>query len=252
MKIAALALAAALLAPPAIANAQTIAALTGDATLVHVDAQTRRATLTVAITGVDAPIAGIDVRPADGMLYALSYSGAVFTIDPMTGIATRKAQLRVAPPAAGAVTVDFNPVANRLRIISITGVNLRANVDNGDVTNDANLRFAEGGEQPSVIGGAYTNSANGATETTLLDIDSSGRFLRQAPPNDGVLTPVGMLGTTASVIAFDIATNGTVNEGWAVAGGALHRIDLITGAATSLGRLRGVRGEVRDIAVLPL
>ncbi|MBC7769276.1 MAG: DUF4394 domain-containing protein [Phycisphaerales bacterium] len=251
MKLAAFALAAAVLALPAIANAQTIAALTGDATLVHIDAQTRRATLTVAITGVDAPIAGIDVRPSDGLLYALSYSGAVFTIDPITGVASRKTQLRLAPPAAGAVTVDFNPVANRLRIISVTGANLRANVDNGDVTNDTDLRFVEGGEQPSVIAGAYTNSASGATETTLFDIDSSGRFLRQAPPNDGVLNEVGMLGATPSVIAFDIATDGTVNEGWAVAAGALHRIDLTTGAATSLGRLRGVRGEVRDIAVLP-
>ena len=241
----------ALLALPVAANAQTIAALTGDATLVHINPQTRAATRTVAITGVDAPIAGIDLRPADGMLYALTYSGAVFTIDPMSGAATRKSQLRVAPSAAGAVTVDFNPVANRLRIISVGGANLRANVDNGDVTNDQDLRFAEGGGQPSVIAGAYTNSVSGATETTLFDIDASGRFLRQAPPNDGVLNPVGALGASPNVIAFDIATSGANNEGWAIAGGALHRIDLTTGAATSVGRLRGVRGEVRDIAILP-
>jgi len=250
MRIAAFAFAAALLFP-AIASSQTIAALTREGTLVHINADTRRAVRTVTINGADAPVAGIDVRPADGRLYALTFSGAVFTIDPATGAATRVSQLRLSPSAAGAVTVDFNPVANRLRIITAGGANLRANVDNGDVTQDQNVRFAEGAEQPAVIAGAYTNSVAGATETTLFDIDASGRFLRQAPPNDGVLTAVGALGASPHIIAFDIATTGAENSGWAVAGGALHRIDLTTGAATVLGRLSGVRGEVIDIAVLP-
>ncbi len=251
MKAALFALAAAL-ALPAAAQAQTIAALTGDASLVHIDSDTRRAVRTVAITGADAPIAGIDVRPADGKLYALSYSGAVYTIDPMTGAATRHSQLRTAPSAAGAVTVDFNPVANRLRVITQDGTNLRANIDDGAVTMDQPLRYAAGEAKPAVIAGAYTNSRTGATETTLFDIDSSGAFLRQAPPNDGVLNAVGQLGAAPQIVAFDIAAGADgANAGWAIADGALHRIDLATGAATSLGRLRGVRGEVRDIAVLP-
>lgn len=249
MKIAILTLAAALALPMA-AHAQTIAALTGDATLVHIDAQSRRAVKTVSITGIDAPVAGIDVRPADGKLYALTYSGAVFTVDPTTGAATRKSQLRTPPPAAGAV-VDFNPVANRLRVIGFNGVNLRANVDDGAVTTDKPLNDASGGETPRVIAGAYTNSKAGATETTLFDIDTSGNFLRQAPPNDGVLNKVGALGASPAVIAFDIVTTDAGNAGWAIAGGALHQINLETGAATPQGALRGVRGEVRDIAILP-
>lgn len=249
MKLSALVLTLAL-AMPVAAQAQTIAGLVDGATLVHIDPATRRATRTVAITGTDAPIAGIDVRPSDGQLYALSFSGAVFTIDPNTGVATRKSQLRVAPSAAGAVVVDFNPVANRLRVITENGTNLRANVDNGDVTNDTNLRHASGSEQPRVIAGAYTNSVAGATETTLFDIDAAGRFLRQAPPNDGVLNDVGALGATPSAIAFDITTQGTTNEGWAIAGRALHRIDLTTGAATAVGPVRGVRGQISDIAIL--
>jgi hypothetical protein len=40
--------------------------------------------------------------------------------------------------------------------------------------------------------GGYTNSAKGAKETTLFDIDSGiGALPRQAPPNDGVLASVG-------------------------------------------------------------
>ncbi|MET0183438.1 MAG: DUF4394 domain-containing protein [Caulobacterales bacterium] len=250
MKFAYLAFMAAL-ALPVSAQAKTIAALTSENTLVHIDSETRRATRTVEISGVNGPVAAIDLRPADGMLYALAYSGGVYTIDPMTGVATRKSQLRIAPSAAGAVTADFNPVANRLRIITSNGANLRANVDNGDVTEDQRLRFVSGEGQPNIIAGAYTNSIAGATETTLFDIAADGAFLRQAPPNDGVLNPVGSLGASPSRIAFDIATVDGVNAGWAIAGGMLHSIDLTTGAATSTGRLRGVRGDVRDIAILP-
>lgn len=250
MKIALLAAVAALAIPVA-AEARTIAALTDTGALAIVDSETRRAARTVAITGVDAPIAGIDVRPADGKLYALTYSGAVFTIDTETGAATRKSQLRLPPPVGSAVIVDFNPVANRLRIMGAGGVSLRANVDDGKVTEDTKLHMADSTDAVTVIAGAYTNSKAGVTETTLFDIDATGRLLRQAPPNDGVLNAVGALGATPAAIAFDIALDGEANVGWAVAGGALHKIDLTTGAATSQGQLRGVRGAVRDIAVLP-
>lgn len=54
-------------------------------------------------------------------------------------------------------TVDFNPVADRLRIIGSNGINLRANVDDGKVTKDGELRFAESdqmkGKTPKVVAG---------------------------------------------------------------------------------------------------
>jgi hypothetical protein len=251
MKLATLLLAATVLTPVA-ANAAEIAALTGDNMLSIVDSETRRQTRTVTIQGADGPIAGIDVRPADGMLYAVSRSGAIYTVDLQSGRVTEKSRIQGMPPANATVTVDFNPMADRLRVIGSDGTNLRINVDNGQVTTDGRLRFAEGTTgQPNVIAGAYTNSTAGATATVLYDIDNQGRFLRQAPPNDGVLTPIGQLGATPSMIAFDIQTNGTENTGWAVADGQLHRVDISTGRATAVGRLEGVQGQVRDIAVLP-
>jgi DNA-binding beta-propeller fold protein YncE len=250
MKLALIALTAAL-ALPVTAQAQQIAALSGYNALEIVDVEARRATDHLTITGVDGPIAGIDVRPADGALYALSFSGAVYIIDTATGVATRKSQLRIAPTAGGAVTVDFNPVANRLRIITASGANLRANVDDGGVTKDGDIKMA-GAAAPTVIAGAYTNAKAGATETTLFDIDSTGRFLKQAPPNEGALIDVGALGASPATIAFDIVTGADgANTGMAIAGGKLHTIDLTTGAATALGRIRGLRGDIRDIAILP-
>jgi hypothetical protein len=92
----------------------------------------------------------------------------------------------------------------------------------------------------------------GAEETTLYDVDATGSILRQAPPNDGVLNTVGMLGMKADNAAFDIASMGDGrNEGWLMAGDTLYRVDLATGKGTQIGKIAGVSGPVRDIAVLP-
>ncbi|WP_163831669.1 DUF4394 domain-containing protein, partial [Proteus mirabilis] len=103
----------------------------------------------------------IDVRPADGLLYAVISDGSVVTIDPATGKATPKSKLDTMLPAGVVATVDFNPVADRLRVIGSDGTNLRANVDDGKVTKDGGLKFAETdgmkGKIPKVVAGAYTN-----------------------------------------------------------------------------------------------
>ncbi len=73
---------------------------------------------------------GIDYRPENQELYGLDASGAIYTIDPPTAVATFKSQLNVALVGCS-FGVAFNPVVDRLRIISDTGQNLRANVDTG-------------------------------------------------------------------------------------------------------------------------
>src|SRR5581483_1138854 len=139
-------------------------------------------------------------------------------------------------PAGVAAAVDFNPVADRLRIIGTDGTNLRANVDDGSVTTDGALKFAESdmhkGEQPKVVAAAYINSVKGAKETALYDIDGTiGGLLKQAPPNDGILNAVGKLGVAlAGPLAFDIVSDGMGgNTAWLIAGGMLHKVDLATG-----------------------
>ncbi len=237
------------------AQAQTVAALVGDDTLAIVDAGARKVERTVKISGVTGKIVGIDVRPADGMLYGVAEDGTVVTIDVTSGKATQKSKLDTMLKPGTMATIDFNPAADRLRIIGSDGMNLRANVDDGKVTTDGALKFAEAdtmkGQTPRVMAGAYTNSMKGAKETTLYDIDAAGALLRQAPPNDGVLNTIGMLGMKAERVAFDIAPEGNGgNQAWLMAGGTLYRVDLQSGKATEAGRVEGAT-DVRDIAILP-
>ncbi|OYW61867.1 MAG: hypothetical protein B7X99_17015 [Rhizobiales bacterium 17-65-6] len=238
------------------AQAQTVAALTGDNTIVMVDAAAKKADKTWKISGISGKVLGIDVRPADGMLYALIDDGSVVTVDTATGKATVKSKLESMLPAGVMATVDFNPAADRLRVIGSDGTNLRVNVDDGKVIRDGNLTFAGSDAmkemKPNVVAGAYTNSVKGTKDTVLFDIDASGTLLKQAPPNDGILNTVGKLGISGKAAAFDIVTDASgINSAWLMSGDTLYKVDLTTGAAMAAGKISGVSGTVRDIAILP-
>lgn len=238
------------------AQATEVAALSGDNTISIVDTAAKKVAKTWNIQGIGGRVIGIDVRPADGMLYAVAVDGGVYTVDTATGKATMKSKLEKTLAANVTATVDFNPVADRLRLIGSDGMNLRANVDDGKVTVDGELKFAETdmhkGEKPNVVAGAYINSFKGAKETALYDIDATiGGLLKQAPPNDGVLSAVGKLGVDAKGASFDIWSDGQgKNEAWLMTGEWLHSVDLATGKATPAVQIKGVSG-IRDIAILP-
>ncbi len=251
-----LALASTILAAPVLANAASAASIIGlvdGKTLVWVDPATKKVTGQADIKGA-ANVVGIDVRPADGMLYAVTADGGIYTVDAKTGAAAMKSKLSETLKAGVTVTVDFNPAADRLRIITSEGVNLRVNVDDGKVTVDGALKFKDGdamaGKTPNVVAGAYTNSANPKpSATALYDIDASGTLLTQAPPNDGILNTVGSLGIKLNgATAFNIVNKGEDNAAWLVTGGMLYSVDLKTGKATSAGKLEGVTGKLSDIA----
>lgn len=237
------------------ANAAMLAALSGDDTLTMIDTAKLKAGKSMKVTGIAGKIAGIDVRPADGMLYALAVDGAIYTVD-KDGKATMKSRMDKTLPADAMATVDFNPAADRLRVMGSDGTNLRVNVDDGKSIVDGKLKFAETdmhkGEAPMIVAGAYTNSVKGTKETALYDIDGKiGGLIKQAPPNDGVLGAVGKLGVAPKTIAFDIETGADgSNTGWLLADGSLHKVDLATGKATAVGKVDGAPAA-RDIAVLP-
>ena len=88
------------------AQAETVAALIGDATLAHVDTAAGKVVKTVTVTGISGTILGIDVRPADGMLYGVVSDGSIVTIDPMSGKATAKSKLDTTLAAGVMATVD--------------------------------------------------------------------------------------------------------------------------------------------------
>jgi len=227
----------------------------------------------VTISGL-APgelVLGIDVRPRDGMLYGLTSTARLITIDPTTGVATVKATLAADSTdttlpytaiAGTAFAVDFNPVADRLRVISNSGQSLRINVDTGATTTDGAINRA--GVAPVVAAAAYTNSIPNATATQLFDVDSASSVLAlQNPPNDGTLVNVGPLGVTiAGDGGMDIAggANGLVLAALRTTDGgptSLYRVDITTGAGTLIGgaanpaasRIGSGMPGVKDIAI---
>ncbi len=165
MRLKTLALAGTILAAPLLASAASAAsiiALVDGKTLVTIDPASKKATGKADIKGA-TNVMGIDVRPADGMLYAVSADGTIYTVDAKSGQATMKS--KISEGLKGDITVvDFNPAADRLRVITADGANLRINVDDGKATVDGPLKYKEGdamaGKTPKVVAGAYTNSMN--------------------------------------------------------------------------------------------
>jgi hypothetical protein len=257
------------------AQTPSVVGLTDDGRLVTFAPLTPNTlTAPVAVTGLAAgeTLLGIDVRPKDRLLYGVSSTAKIYTIDPATGAATAKATLAADAAdttmpftaiAGTSFAVDFNPVADRIRVISNTGQSLRINADTGATTTDGAINAA--GLTPLVTAAAYTNSFPGTTTTTLLDIETSADTLSlQNPPNDGTLTTVGALGLNVEGdVGFDIAggSNGLALAALRTsAGGAtsIYRINLATGAAVlvngvaapALSQVGAASTGLRDIAII--
>jgi hypothetical protein len=219
-------------------------------------------------------LVGIDFRPLTGHLYGVGSTSQVYVIDRTSGFATP-----IGAPFTPALDgtefgVDFNPQADRIRIVSNTGQNLRINPDTGVAIKDTALAFAatdaNANQTPQVVGAAYANNVARATSTVLYDIDAGlDIVVRQAPPNDGTLHTVGALGVdTGDLVGFDIASgddrptlsllekilDGDDDTALAAlqrsGGSRLYSIDL-TGRARDRGAI-GTGESVRDIAIAPM
>ena len=240
------------------AEAANVVALISNDTLAWVDTASGTVKGQNFVTGVDGRLLGIDVRTSDGQLYGLFEDGTVATIDPASGVATRVETLKTVPAAGTHVTVDFNPVADAMRIMASDGTNLRTKITGGAVAQDKPHAFASddmhASETPAIIAGAYTNSYKGTEKTALYNIDGTiAGLIRQDPPNDGTLKAVGKLGVPLTqTVGFDIRSDGNGgNEAWLMSGNRLYSVSLENGKATEVGTIDGVTGTVRDIAILP-
>lgn len=237
------------------ASAATLVGLTDDNKLVSIDTVKRTAVAGKKIQSADK-ILGIDQRPADGKLYGLTASGTLVTIDPKTGAATGAARLADKFDYGAKPVVDFNPLADRLRVVTPTH-NLRIHVETGQVFVDKPLSWhakeAQAGKPAQIAAGAYTNSFAGTKETDLYHLDTvGGAFVLQSPPNDGLLTVKGPMGVTPSKSAvFDIQNLGEVNKnvGLMIADGTLYEVNIENGKATSKGAIKGLPKNLVDIAV---
>ena len=219
------------------------------------------------VTGLGAgeSVVGLDFRPSNGRLYALTKdpasSGRLYSVDRTTGAATLVGTLSADPAdidfAYTALSgtkfgMNFNPVVDRLRVVSDNGMNIRVSPTTGLVITDNALNPGS----PHVVGVAYANSYAGSLSTTLYDLDASvDSLLTQNPPNNGSLNTVGPLGVDFNDTAgFDVVTLGADNYAYAtlVVGGTvgLYSINLSTGAATSLGNVGGDLAVI-GLAILP-
>ena len=206
--------------PPNRAHAETLYALTVDNSLITFDSATPGTTINIgSIGGVRAgdSLVGIDFRPSlganNGLLYTVGVnftdnSARVYTIDTTTAATTVRATLSADPadvtiptPFTGvsgtSFGFDFNPVPDRLRLVSDTGQNLRINVDNGLVQLDVPLAYQPGdpnfGEPLVDVAVAYANNFGGATTTMLRGIDISqdpDSLVLHTNPNGGTIQTV--------------------------------------------------------------
>lgn len=242
-----------------------VVGLTGDGRLiVFGESSPERAFNIGTVSGLiggDTDLVGIDYRVQDGRLYGVGNAGGVYLINTNNAAATLVNRLSVALTGTS-FGVDFNPAADRLRIIGDDGQNLRHNVNVGGVTLvDGVLNYVAGTPALGVTGAAYTNNDLDAnTATTLYDIDTTlDQVSLQAPPNNGTLAATGKLTLdTTSALGFDIYS--TLRNGVTVDVEALasvtatngfigfYSINLTTGKASLRGTFKNWN-RVVDIAI---
>jgi len=198
---------------------------------------------TVPVVGLQAgeTLLGIDVRPASpGTLYGVGSSSRLYTLNPLTGVATQVGTAGAFTLNGTAFGTDFNPVPDRIRQVSNTEQNLRLNPTDGTLTaTDTALNPAG-----NIVGVAYSNNFPGATTTTLFGIDSAaGNLVNVTVPNSGgPITTVGSLGLGTSLnedIGFDISGASGIGFASITTAGLsrLYTINLTTGAATLQGNI---------------
>jgi hypothetical protein len=175
----------------------------------------------VAITGLQPGeiLLGIDRRPATGGLYGLGSTNRLYELNPATGVASAIGSPGAFTLSGTAFGFDFNPVVDRIRVVSNINQDLRLNPNDGSLAaTDTPLAYAAGdpnaGTTPRIVGAAYTNNFAGALTTTLFDIDSSLNILvtqgspggSPVSPNTGQLFTIGGLGfDTSDLLGFDIS-----------------------------------------------
>ena len=209
-------------------------------------------------------ILGIDHRPADGKLYGVGNQGGIYTVDPMTAKASLVVRMNVAGvpfvPSGASFGVDFNPAADRLRVVSDNGQNVRANVVRTVRRRWTAASTTRLGTPATGIGGAaYTNNdADPNTNTTLFDIDAAlDQISIQSPPNNGSLVATGKLGVDSGVeigadIDSDLKNGSTVANTAYVAlnsGGTsrFFQVDVLTGKVMARWVVRGRNARHRHL-----
>ena len=216
---------------------------------------------------------GIDFRPATGQLFALGSLGAgaqLYTVNLATAALTPVGSGFSLDSRNEALSIDFNPAVDRLRIVAGDGNNYRANPNTGAlVLSDTDLTYnaGSGTGTPFINGIAYSNNVPGGTPTTLYGYDLNGNDLvtiggvnGTSSPNGGLVFDVGNsnVAFTDSPLGFDIS--GTTGIGYINAEPAtsfrvspdFYTVDLGTGALSFVGTFNENMLDISAFAPAPL
>jgi hypothetical protein len=219
----------------------------------------------IPITGLAAGevIRGIDIRPANGLLYGLAAPNGIttqvrlYTINPVTGSASAVGPAVNVATASNFWGMSFNAVVDRVRVVSNAAANVRLHPDTGALVANDTALTATG----YVDSAAYDNQVAGALQTTLYGVDiGTSRLVRiggpqgNPSPNGGVVTEIGPLAVALegnAPSALDWAPGGTL---FAVLRSAaqtgLYTINVTTGAATLVGAIGNGALIIDSVAVM--
>jgi Domain of unknown function (DUF4394)/PEP-CTERM motif len=236
-----------------VAHAAPLVGLTSSNELAFIDTNNIAGATRVAITGLAAGdrLVGIDLRPGNNLIYGVSLSNQLYTVDPFSGAASFVAALSTAivNPGLG-YGIDFNPVADfgggpSLRFVSSAGNNYAINANTGVVGNLAGMIA------PGFSGVSYSNSVTlpsaAPPNTQLYYINSNDDTLSVALGafNTPTITTIGSLGIDVlQANGFEVLPGGTafaalnVDAGTSLTTG-IYGINLSSGAATFLGTFNG-------------
>lgn len=211
-------------------------------------------TSTIPVTGlgVGERLIGFDSYPgASRILYGISTSGQVYSLNGFTGAATAIGAPIALSGFPASTAFKFNPTTGDLRLVTDATQNLRVSPQSSAVlSTDTPVAYAPGdagaGKTPNVTGGAFTNKVLGAKSTAFYVIETNRGVLAvqgaaAGGPAGGQLTTVGALGVGAGAnSSIDISRTGQsvalINDPL-VRMSALYSINLATGAATLIGQL---------------
>jgi len=230
-----------------------IYALNADNTLFVRAAGATSFTRLVHVAKIGGNLIGIDFRVADGLLYGLTDTGSIYTIDlTTTGLGAATLVSKLTPRFAGGFQslFDFNPVLNAIRIIGSNDQNFAVVNSGGNLATtvvQTAVAYTAGdvnaGVDPNIVAGAYTNNYVGATTTLFYGIDFDLDTLvtvQPATPGGSSATGGGKLQTIGPLVTptgkpinvsptadIDIYTDANkVNTIIGVSGHTLFTIDL--------------------------
>ncbi len=221
-----------------------------------------------AVSGLGAgeTIAGIDYRPSNDQLYALTVTGAgndtgkIYTINEETGAATLVGQFTHSFAGATSYGFDFEPIRDLIRVVSDANDSVQVNPDSGalfqvdpglgtfgraDVVGVAYIRNVTGRTLPSdqrgTVFGIDTGPANCLIETcaSLVEMNFGKGITVEPRMLVGVMNP-------SNIVGFDIAPAPADEPGTGIAvlrgnGGAASTgvFGITYTTSTAFGNLQG-------------